>query len=120
MAFHPPDSSISPISMKRSNIKRVSSKRSKEQREYKRLNIAYMTDNPICEVVDQDGVKCSQRATELHHRKGRYQFYLDTKTFMACCKAHHNHIHENGEWSKERGYLINPSSIHPTLPLEEY
>lgn len=100
--------------MKRTPLKRVSSKRSKELREYAKLRKAYLEAHPYCEVFLADfGVKYKGKpldmplATDIHHRKGRWGRRLnDTEYWLAVCRASHKRIHRYPKWAYQRGYML--------------
>jgi hypothetical protein len=65
--------------MKRTPLKRVSTKRSKELKEYAKLRKAYLEAHPYCEVyLAENGLKYEGKpidaplATDIHHRRGRW------------------------------------------------
>ena len=87
--------------MKRSPLKRktpmkrggrlrpVSKKRAKQNKAYSEFRKDHLSKNPFCEI-------CGERATQIHHKRGRFQERLnDTEFFMAVCMACHNWIHRN-------------------------
>jgi hypothetical protein len=100
--------------MKRTPLKRVSNKRSKELREYSKLRKAYLETHPYCEVYMAElGVKYNGKpldmplATDIHHRKGRWGGRLnDTQYWLAVCRASHDRIHRHPQWAYERGYML--------------
>lgn len=81
-------------------ISKVSSKRAKQLREYKRVKEDYFYDNPLCEA-------CGSTQIVLHHKKGRRGERLtDRMYFMTVCTPCHNLIHAHPEWAYENNYLI--------------
>lgn len=102
--------------MKRTPLKRVSSKRSKELREYAKLRKAYLEAHPYCEVWLQEGIidgtslhdllMLAPLATDIHHVRGRWGKRLnDTSYWLAVCRQSHDRIHRDPAWAYERGYL---------------
>lgn len=86
-------------SMKRSPIRRVSKKRQRELREYRKLTETFLKDK-ACE-------KCGKaRRLDVHHKAGRGRFYLDVDTWMAVCRECHDYIHKWPIESRENGWLI--------------
>lgn len=85
-------------------INKVSVKRKEQLGEYKDLRGKYLSENPHCEVKE-----CPNTATEIHHKRHeRTNKHLnDVTQFMSVCRRCHNKIHENPEWAKKYGYLIN-------------
>lgn len=102
--------------MKRTPLKRVSSKRSKELREYAKLRKAYLLAHPYCQVWQQERLMegaslysllmLAPRSTDIHHVRGRWGKRLnDTKHWLAVCRESHDRIHRDPAWAYERGYL---------------
>jgi hypothetical protein len=76
--------------MKRSPLKRRSKKRSKQEAEYSKLRLLYLTKNYFCEARLP---ACSLTATDIHHKKGRVNEDLtDNTEWMAVCRSCHNWI----------------------------
>lgn len=46
------------------------------------------------------------RATEIHHKKGRGKYLLDTSTWMALSQEGHRHIHNNPKEAYEKGWML--------------
>ena len=81
-------------------MKRVSTKRAAQLREYKRIRIEFLEANPDCQI-------CGGVATEIHHTNKRNgERLIDTKYFMALDRKCHNMVHHYPEESKKRGWLI--------------
>jgi hypothetical protein len=109
--------------MKRCAIKRVSSKRSKQLREYARLRKIHLEQHPFCEatiklkgldeaeVIANDGRYFDglvPPSTEIHHRARRYGSRLnDTSKWLAVCRGIHVRIETNPSWARENGLLDN-------------
>lgn len=88
--------------MKRTSLRRVSSKRSKQLKEYFVLRADYLEEHRLCEVCK------TSKATDIHHRKGRAGTRLnDTQYFIAVCRDCHNQIHDNPKWAYETGLLLS-------------
>lgn len=120
--------------MKRSRLQRggslkpVSSKRAKINRIYSALRKAYLASHLDCEwwlkehgVTEGDvvangyvwlGSGASRTlvrvppAQDIHHRRGRGKYLLDTSTWMAVSRAGHDAIHANPKESYEKGYMM--------------
>jgi hypothetical protein len=100
--------------MKRTPLKRVSTKRSKELKEYSKLRKAYLEAHPYCEVYMAEygleykgGPVDAPKATDIHHRRGRWGSRLnDTRYWLAVCRAMHEDIHNDPKWAYEQGYLL--------------
>jgi hypothetical protein len=87
--------------MKRSGrLRPVSKKRAKQNKAYSEFRKDHLSKNPFCEI-------CGERATQIHHKRGRFQERLnDTEFFMAVCMACHNWIHRNPKEAYAKGYLV--------------
>lgn len=79
---------------------KVSPKRAKENQEYLKLRDEYLIAYPACEVED-----CHNRATSIHHMKGRENnLLLDVKYFLAVCQDCHTKITTDSAWAIENNY----------------
>ena len=83
-------------------IKSVSDKMLGKLKEYRMLRDAYMSGNPICEVIG-----CGRVADDLHHKRSRAYHLCDVSIFMAVCRLCHNKIHESDAWARQNGYILN-------------
>jgi hypothetical protein len=87
--------------MKRTPIRRVSTKRAKQLREYFVIRENYLAEHRLCNVCK------SSKATDIHHLRGRVGTRLnDTQYFMAVCRSCHDEIHHNPRWAYENGLLL--------------
>lgn len=93
---------------KKKAINPVSKSRLTQLAIYRPLRDEYLARHPKCEVNG-----CDRDTTNLHHKAGRIgKLLFDSEHFMACCElCHPQRIHENPEWSRENGYLINDSPL---------
>lgn len=81
-------------------MKKVSTKRAKQNREYKKIRDKYLEETPLCD-------RCKKQASEVHHTGGRNgERLLDESKFMSVCRECHQYIHLNPMESYERGWLI--------------
>lgn len=82
-------------------MRRVSAKRSKENKLYSEVRKIYLTEHPRCQV-------CSNNpSSEIHHRRGRWKSRLyDTAFFLAICRPCHDRIHHNPEWAYATGLML--------------
>jgi len=101
---------------RRKPIRRVSSKRAAQLKEYTKLRKEFMAAHPICKVwLDenpdfQDGDMWPNFAasTDIHHRKSRVgKMLLDTRYWMAVSRTAHQRIHQFPKWAREKGYLLD-------------
>ena len=82
-------------------MKPYSTKRGKQVREYNKLRIEYLIENPDCK-------KCGEPAGTIHHKKGRMgEMLLNTKYWMSACMDCHVWIEDNPEEAKKLGYSLN-------------
>ena len=86
--------------LRRTPLRKMSPKRRKESVWYGILRIGYLLKHPQCEVP-----WCEDRATQIHHKKGRGANYLKTNTWLATCDACHRQIHNFPLWAKKHGLL---------------
>lgn len=85
-------------------IKKISSKMSKLNSEYSKLRKKFLDDKPMCEA---HVFKCTLKSTDVHHKKGRGKYHLDTSTWLSLCRNCHNWIENNPENAKELGFSEN-------------
>ncbi len=86
---------------KRKPIKKMSKKRSIQNKEYLKIREQFLKDNPKCKV-------CGKDANQIHHAKGRINALLsDLSYFIAVCGQCHTKIELNPLWAKENDYSLN-------------
>ena len=85
--------------MRRTPLKRVSARRRKEGARYTSARRVFLKDRPTCECC------MAKPSQDVHHKKGRGQYYLDEETWMAVCRACHVRIHEYPKWARREGFL---------------
>lgn len=87
-------------------IKKISDKHKETLRDYKKVRIEYLTQNPTCKARLKN---CTVIATEVHHLIGKTnrEKYLDVNNFMSVCRGCHQQIEDGGIWVYERGFKIN-------------
>lgn len=90
--------------MKKTQINKVSNKKQKLDKEYSLLRKKYLSDNPFCE-ANLPG--CQKYSTDIHHKKGRGEFYLDITTFLSVCRKCHVFIETHPIEAKELNLSIN-------------
>ena len=81
-------------------LRRVSKRRSKEMKEYSTERAKFLEELPICEVC------MKAKSTDVHHKAGRGKHYLDKDTWLSVCRSCHDKIHREPIWAREHGYLI--------------
>lgn len=83
-------------------IKKFSDKRQKENAAYSALRKVFLEQHPNC--VPSFSEICSVRATTIHHKKGRGEYFLDTSSWLPACMGCHEHIERNPALAYELGY----------------
>jgi hypothetical protein len=82
----------------------MSDKHKKLMATYLTLRGVYLKNYPICE-AQLDG--CTNYSTQIHHKKGRGEYLLDSTTFLACCENCHHWIELHPTKAKELGLSLN-------------
>lgn len=91
-------------SVKRSPISKVSAKQMKLNSQYLRLRQQFLLERPYCEAK----VKCMRAAaTEVHHLRGRGEYFLKTDTWLPVCSNCHHWCHDNDAKAREKGLLLS-------------
>lgn len=85
-------------------MKKVSKKLAGLQREYSKLRKEWLADRPMCQAKIH---RCSLKSTDVHHKKGRGVYLLDTNTWLSVCRSCHNWIETHPEDAKELGFSIS-------------
>ena len=86
-------------------IRKLSTKRQKQYREYLKLRRGHLKNNPECYC-------CGFQATEIHHRKGRVgELLTDTTTFISLCRSCHHWIESHPLEAKEKGYSLSRLAV---------
>lgn len=99
---------------KRTPIKQVSKKLSKEKATYRELRLEFLskTENMFCAVFPH------LLATEIHHTEGKEGWRLNnTIKWLPVSREGHNWIHDNVALATERGFM--GSRLHLVKPLNE-
>jgi hypothetical protein len=82
-------------------IKKVSAKLSKINFEYSQIRKVYLAEHPVCHAKIH---KCSLHATDVHHKKRRGKYHLDTTTWLPVCRNCHTWIETNAADAIELGF----------------
>lgn len=85
--------------LKRTTLRRVSAKLSKELKRYYVLRDRFLKQKKVCEI-------CGSMATEVHHKKGRGKYLNDVSTWMAVERICHQMIHNSTIRAREMGWLL--------------
>jgi hypothetical protein len=88
-------------------IRRASKKRAGELKVYQSLKQYILSQRPYCEMPSRTGTpSCLNRATQIHHMKGRAGSLLCNVTYwMAVCQECHDYIHTHAKESRAAGLL---------------
>ncbi len=79
-----------------------SSKKIIQDKEYTQLRKAFLLKHPLCQ-IHIPGI-CDKFSSEIHHKKGRGEYYLDISTWIACCRNCHSWAETHPEEAKELGF----------------
>lgn len=82
-------------------IKQVSTRQIKLNAAYKVLRDQFMKLHPACQ-AGLDG--CTVKATECHHMRGRGEYLLNDKYYLALCNNCHRWINEHNEAATAMGF----------------
>lgn len=86
----------------RTAIKQVSDKQAKLNALYSVAARKFKEDNPLCQVRFS---VCTGQTEDVHHPysgKDRASHFLDTTTYIAICRACHQHLHDGVSDAKAR------------------
>lgn len=90
--------------LKRTPIRRVSAKLSKELKRYYVLRQEFLVENPMCSVaISKD---CSVWASQIHHKLRRGKYLNDTSTWMSLCWRCHEWIEAHGKYARKMGWIL--------------
>ena len=88
--------------MNRSPMRRRSPRMVRLMAGYLRQRETFLLANPEC------GVCRVNRATQIHHRKGRLGALLvDERFWLAVCYPCHGILEANPAWAREQGYSLD-------------
>ena len=128
--------------MKRTPLRRVSKKRTKQNRTYVNVRKEYLRENPWCEVCVKEQqlfnkafnqgeeytgpVKSEtdpiRKSNQIHHVRKRYGELLnETRWFLAVCSICHSYIEDNKKWARDIDNPDKPKRLylqdHLPLPI---
>ena len=84
----------------------MKSKSRKMQRidaKYKKLRLGYLNDYPMCNAALPG---CTNKSTDIHHKKGRGKYHNDITTWLSVCRTCHNWIELNPIEAEELGFSL--------------
>lgn len=106
----------------RSRINPISQKRRSILKEYTKLKAEFLKNHPFCqhyllenypgfalcvlEHMALTGQIKAPKSEEIHHKKGRARFMLDTSTWMAVRAGHDKFIHGDPKSAYAKGYML--------------
>jgi Pyruvate/2-oxoacid:ferredoxin oxidoreductase delta subunit len=79
-----------------------SSKKVKEDALYTVMRKVFLDQHPMCMMAIPG--KCTQTATDIQHKKGRGEYFLDTTTWMSACRGCHSYADTHPEEAIEKGW----------------
>ena len=83
-------------------MRKASTRRAKQNREYTKVRLEYLNEHPYCERCE------GNQATEIHPKKGRIELLLINKEFFcALCHNCHVWVENNPVEAKEQGFSLN-------------
>lgn len=84
--------------LRRTPLRRQSKKRADESKIYSERRKVFLEAHPECECTWS---ACFAKSVDVHHKRLRTgQNFLNEKTWMALCRAHHNYIHNNAKHAR--------------------
>lgn len=90
--------------LKRTPIRRVSKKLSRELKRYYVLRDKFLRENPACTAVIDPN--CMRISNEVHHKARRGKNLNKVETWMAICGTCHLWIEIHANESRKRGWLL--------------
>ena len=86
-------------------IRPRSKKRAKQERDYAKLRVQFLQDNPVCQIQVEG---CTNRSEQVHHKRGRLGDLLtDVRYFCATCDNCHKWAENNPLEAKKIGASLN-------------
>jgi hypothetical protein len=81
-------------------IKQVSNKQAIKNQQYSKERKLFLAENPLCKA---NLPNCTKIATDVHHKRGRGEFFLKQETWIGLCRTCHNRVEENPDEAKQLG-----------------
>lgn len=92
--------------MKRTPLRKVSKKYAKELATYRSLKKFILGERYYCEMPSRTGApSCLNRATQIHHMKGRGKNLNSVVYWLAICNDCHRYIHDHANEARKLGVL---------------
>lgn len=83
-------------------IKKFSDRRAKENAAYSVLRKVFLKDHPFCQLSIKD--ICTKVSTDIQHKRGRLEYFLDTTTWASSCRACHTYANDHPQEAIENGW----------------
>lgn len=97
--------------VKRSAIRKTSTKRAKEMRLYAKERDAFLREHSHCDCCTLEGKEVS--ATDVHHRIGRIGRNLrDQRHWIPLCRFHHDKVHAHPAWARKHDLLASAAEFN--------
>lgn len=81
-------------------VKRITEKRAKQNREYLEIRVHFLEQYPMCQIGG-----CNNKSTSVHHIQGRSNDLLtNPENFLAICNDCHEKVTVNSKWAIENNY----------------
>ena len=85
-------------------MRQKSKKMQRIDAKYSQLRRVFLTDYPLCQAALP---KCTNKSTDVHHKKGRGIHHNDVSTWLSVCRNCHNWIELNPIEAQELGFSIS-------------
>ena len=85
-------------------MKNKSNNQARLEREYSKLRKEWLATRSVCQAKIY---KCMLKSTDVHHKKGRGKYLLDTSTWLSVCRNCHMWIEEHPQDAKDLGFSIS-------------
>ena len=85
-------------------MRQKSKKMQKLDAKYSQLRRGFLNDYPMCQA---SLLKCTNRSTDVHHKKGRGIYHNDVSTWLSVCRNCHNWIEAHPIEAEELGFSIS-------------
>lgn len=92
---------------RRKPIRKVSLRQAKLNGQWQKVKREFLKEHPVCGLIHLGLDCCTQKATHVHHRRGRGKFLLDEAFLLPVCSICHDFIHRNPKWATEHGYMVS-------------
>jgi hypothetical protein len=97
-------------------MKRVSTKRSRQNVQYSDVRRLFLEAFPLCMMCRKLRHRAPRESTEVHHWRGRCgRLLCYTRFFVSSCGECHDWVHANGAEAREMGFLA-PAVIFNVFP----